>query len=83
MGITECYEYDDLVRLNDYLIKMNFNYRELLNVSNDIPYTLDIDFMSFQPSDIKKSIYNFNEKNKYVILFLILKDLFHQIKKFI
>ena len=64
MGITECYEYDDLVRLNDYLIKMNFNYRELLNVSNDIPYTLDIDFMSFQPSDIKKSIYNFNEKNK-------------------
>ncbi len=64
MGITECYEYDDLVRLNDYLLKMNFNYRELLNVSNDIPYTLDIDFMSFQPSDIKKSIYNFNEKNK-------------------
>lgn len=53
MGITECYEYDDLVRLNDYLLKMNFNYRELLNVSNDIPYTLDIDFMSFQPSDIK------------------------------
>ncbi|MBQ1496094.1 MAG: hypothetical protein IIZ40_01905 [Bacilli bacterium] len=66
MGITECYEYDDLVRLNDYLLKMNFNYRELLNVSNDIPYTLDIDFMSFQPSDIKKSISNFNEKNKLI-----------------
>lgn len=64
MGITECYEYDDLVRLNDYLLKINFNYRELLNVSNDIPYTLDIDFMSFQSSDIKKSISNFNEKSK-------------------
>lgn len=64
MGITECYEYDDLVRLNDYLLKINFNYRELLNVSNDIPYTLDIDFMSFQSSDIKKSVSNFNEKNK-------------------
>lgn len=66
MGITDCYDYDDLLRLNEYLLKMNFNYRELLNVSNNISYTLDIDFMSFQPSDIKKYIFNFNEKNKLI-----------------